>query len=210
MADIAKFISKDIGDVDKALGSSKSNLSKILGLDIPGASCPASANAGTSSIYGPITNLCNVVGGFGTTPNDYYRIVIPASENLYAGVQEYGHDFTMTLQSLSYDYQIYMDWFMSDMGPNGWEVDNATYVNPGLNTITANVDLVIGPIEFLMKPATDIIIEIVLHSCTELPMSSDKVGAGHAVWHGTTPGPVWTEKIADTGKRALILNMTEV
>lgn len=209
MADIAKFISKDIGDIDKAIGSSKSNLSKILGLNIPGGSCPASVNAGTE-VYGPISNLCNIVGGFGIDPVDYYRIVIPASENLYSGVQEYGHDFTMTIQSLSYDYKVYMDWYMSAMGPNGWEVDGATYVNPGWVNVTANVDEVIGPIEFLMKPATDIIIEIALETTHELPMSSDTVGAGHAVWHGTTPGPVWSEKIADTGKRALILNMTEV
>ena len=209
MADISKFMSKDIGDLDKSHRVDKSNLSKILGLNIPGGSCPASANAGTSSIYGPISNLCNVVDGFGTNPTDYYRIVIPASENLYSGIQEYGHDFTMTIKSLPYDYTIYMDWYMSAMGPNGWEVDGATYVNPGYVALTANVDEVVGPIEFLMAPATDIIIEVVLQTTTELPMSSDIV-AGHAVWHGTTPGPVWSEKIADTGKRALILNMTEV
>jgi len=210
MAEIAKFISKDIGDLDKAFRTDKGDLSKILGLDLPtGGSCPASVNAGTE-VYGPISNLCNVVDGFGTQPIDYYRIVIPAAENLYSGAQEYGHYFNMTIKSLSYEYNVYMDWYMSAMGPNGWEVDGATYVNPGLQHVNANEDLVVGPIEFLMKASTDIIIEVVLQSTNELPMSSDVVGAGHAVWHGTTPGPVWSEKIADTGKRALILDITEV
>lgn len=39
MAEIIKFISKDIGDLDKLLGVDKANLSKILGTDVP-ASTP--------------------------------------------------------------------------------------------------------------------------------------------------------------------------
>lgn len=37
MVEIAKFISKDIGDLDKILGVDKANLSKISGIDVPSA-----------------------------------------------------------------------------------------------------------------------------------------------------------------------------
>lgn len=207
MAEIAKFISKNIGDLDKSHIVIKSNLSKILGLDIPtGGSCPASVNAGTASVYGPISNLCDV-SSMESTPVTY-RVCIPASENLYSGPVEYGHDFTVTLKSLTYDYAVNVDMYLRDMLGAAYDVDPTTYINFGGCAVSSGVDLVIPSFEYLMDGSRDIIFEIGITSGNEIPISSNIV-SGHSMWKVVWPGPVITEH-TDSGYRGLIVQITEV
>jgi hypothetical protein len=174
-------------------------------------SCPDSVNAGNMTVYGAISNLCDISGDvWPGTGGSSTRICIPASENVYAGAVEYGHYFQVVLKAVDHDVDISaLDMYMRNMDGEVYDVDESTLVQFGGSTISSGIDLALTPVEFLMDGTKDIIFEVTYSTAGEdVPISSDVV-SGHSLWDISWPGPTFTE-LGDSGHRALIVYITEV
>jgi len=181
----------------------------------PPPACPDSVNLGTNTVYGPITNLCAFNDDYwpGLPTGAATRIVIPASENLYSGAVEWGHNFTVTFKSSGTEIDnVVIDMYLRDMDGALYDIDPGTpVVQFGPTLIPATGDLILGPVEFLMDGSKDILFEFTYDDdlTGQVPISSNSVSGHHAFNVSTLP-TVYTELVNDSGKRALVVGITEV